>query len=173
METKIFDYGMNGEGVGSLDGKIVLVTNGLIDEIVDIQVINDYQNYSIGKLNKIIAESPKRQTPPCPYFYECGGCGLQHMIYDEQLKFKTNHIKKTIKKITGLDVKVNNTVACSTQFSYRNKMSFSVFENNCGLLKLNSKDIVNINSCPLADSTINKVLNIFKELVGEENITLE
>ena len=166
MEIKIFDYGMNGEGVGKIDGKIVLVDHALIDETVDIDIIEDNKNYCIGKLNSIITPSSNRQIPTCPYFYECGGCQLQHMNYLEQLKFKTNHIKKTIKKITSLDVQVNDTVACSNDFKYRNKMSFSVCEDCCGLLKFNSKEIVNMNSCPLATDEINSILSLFKEYLN-------
>ena len=103
METKIFDYGINGEGVGKIDGKIVLVNNTLVDEVAEIDIVEDHKNYAVGTPRKIIKPSCDRQIPPCPYFYECGGCQLQHMNYSEQLKFKTNHIKKTIKKITGLD----------------------------------------------------------------------
>ena len=169
METKIFDYGMNGEGVAKIDGKIALVENALIDEDVDIEIVEDNKNYALAKVNKIISESENRQAPPCPYFFECGGCDIQHMKYSEQLKFKTNHIKKTLKKICRIDFNVNNTVACSSEFNYRNKMSFSVNKKNCGLLKKNSKDIVNISSCPLADNHINKVLPIFNNYINIYN----
>ena len=144
METKIFDYGMNGEGVGKIDGKIVLVNNTLIDEVAEIDIVEDHKNYAVGTPRKIIKPSCDRQIPPCPYFYECGGCQLQHMNYSEQLKFKTNHIKKTIKKITGLDVNVNDTIPCANMFEYRNKMSFSVAESCCGLLKFNSNSIITV-----------------------------
>lgn len=166
METKIFDYGMNGEGVAKIDGKIVLINNALIDEIVDVEIIEDNRTYSVGKANKIISESNKRTTPSCPYFYECGGCDLQHMEYLEQLNFKSLNVQKTIKKITGLEVEVNNTVGCSSPFGYRNKMSFSVSNSSCGLLKLNSKDVVDIAYCPLAQPNINKILTIFKKFIN-------
>lgn len=165
METKVFDYGMNGEGVAKIDGKIVLINNALVDEIVDIDIITDNKNFSIGKCNSILTQSKMRQVPPCPYFYECGGCQLQHMKYEEQLKFKTNHVKKTIKKITGIDAVVNNTICCENPFAYRNKMSFSVNQNSCGLLKFNSKEIINIENCPLANTNINNILSIFKTFI--------
>lgn len=174
METNIFDYGMNGEGVGKIDEKIILVDNTLIDEVVDIEVIEDNKNYCLGKLNSIITASNNRQVPPCPHFSNCGGCQLQHMIYDEQLKFKTNHIKKTIKKITGLDVQVNDTIACSKTSKYRNKMSFSVHKSSCGLLKFNSKEIVDLSTCPLATDEINSILTIFKEyLTATKSISIK
>ena len=171
MQTKIIDYGMNGEGVSKLDGKVTLVDFALVDEVVDIELITDNGNYAIAKLNNVIKPSCRRTNPTCPYFYECGGCQLQHMNYEEQLLFKTNHVKKTIKKITGFEFDVNKTVACNNQFTYRNKMSFSVNNLNCGLLKQNSKEIVNISSCPLADSAINKVLKLYNGYINKYNIT--
>ena len=169
METKIFDYGMNGEGVGKIDGKITLIENSLLNEDVEIEIVEEQKNYSTAKLLNIKTPSPARQTPPCPYFFECGGCDIQHMSYNEQLKFKTLHIKKTLKKICNQDFIVNETVPCSSPFGYRNKMSFSVSENICGMFMKNSKEIVNIFSCPLADSNINNVLSIFKEYINIYN----
>ena len=166
MEIKIYDYGMNGEGVGNIDGKIVLVENSLVGDLVDVEITKDFNNYAIAKPIKFISSSNNRTNPPCPYFYECGGCQLQHMTYSEQLKLKTNHIRKTIKKITGLDVFVNETIPCSKQFNYRNKMSFTVYSKNCGLLKQHSNEIVDISNCPLADANINKVLKQFKTYIN-------
>lgn len=166
MQTKIFDYGMNGEGVAKIDGKILLVDYALIDETVDVEITIDNINYALAKTNKVIKQSENRATPPCPFYYECGGCQLQHMNYAEQLKFKTLNIKKTLKKICNLDVDVKETVACSNPFSYRNKMSFSVNGNKVGLLKQNSNEIVNINACSLATENINKVLDLFKTYIS-------
>ena len=166
METKIFDYGMNGEGVGKVDGKVVLVNNALIDEVVDVEIVEDFKNYSTATINNIIKQSQNRTVPICPYYTDCGGCQLQHMKYSEQLKFKTLNVQKTIKKITGLDVHVNETIPCSTPFGYRNKMSYSVSGSTCGLMQSNSNNIVDINSCPLSDEDINKVLYIFKDYIN-------
>ena len=162
MVVKVFDYGMNGEGVAKVDGKIILVNNALIGEDVDVDIVEDNENFAIANLKRIISSSDKRVKPYCPYFGECGGCQLQHMQYDEQLKFKTNHIRKTIKKITGLDVLVNETVPCSKDFNYRNKMSFSVKDKTCGMLKQKSNHLIDVQSCPLADEDINDILKIFK-----------
>lgn len=165
MQTKIFDYGMNGEGVAKLDGKVVLVDGALVDELVEIQITEENKNYSKATITELVEISPNRTTPLCPYFIICGGCDLQHMNYSEQLKLKALNIKKTIKKICSLEVDVKETIACSTTFNYRNKMSFS-FNGTCGLLKKNSKEIVNISHCPLATKNINNVLEIFKEYIS-------
>jgi len=169
MEIKIYDYGMNGEGVGAIDGKIILTNNALIGETVDAQIIEDNKNYATANVVNVIQSSPNRTKPKCPYFNMCGGCQLQHMTYDEQLKFKTLNIKKTLKKIAEIDFEVSPTVPCLSNFEYRNKMSFTINKENCGLLKHNSKDIVEISSCPLATNNINKVLSLFKEYLKSAN----
>ena len=162
MKIEIFDYGMNGEGVAKIDGKIALTPFCLVGEIVDANIVKDEKNMCYANIKNIILPSPERVNPPCPYFYECGGCDLQHMSYTEQLKFKQLLIKKTIKKICGLDLAVNNTVGCSFQFNYRNKISLNLKGNKLGFFKQNSKDIVEIDNCMIASENLNKILKIFK-----------
>ena len=162
MEIKTFDYGMNAEGVAKLDGKIILVNNALKDEVIEAKIVEDNKNYAIAQLKSLIQSNPNRTKPTCPHFQVCGGCQLQHMNYEEQLNFKSLNIKKTIKKICGLDVEVNPTIACSSPYGYRNKMSFSVNRNSVGLLKHNSQEIVDLNYCPLSTENTNKILQIFK-----------
>ncbi len=164
MQIKIYDYGMNGEGVGKIDGKVTLVDNAMLGEMVDAQIITSNKNYNLAKVNKIIDASGNRVSPPCPYFYECGGCSLQHFNYAEQLKFKTLLIKKTIKKIANLDVEVGECVPCDNVFNYRNKSSFVVGE-KLGFYKKNSKQIVDVKNCLISSTNINKVLQLFREYI--------
>ncbi len=170
MNCDIFDYGMNGEGVGKIDGKIVLLQGALKGENVDFEIEKDNKNYLIGKLTKICSSSKNRVNPPCPYFSICGGCDLQHMSYQEQLKFKQLLVKKTIKKISGLDVYVDDTIPSNNQYKYRNKVSFSVKNEVVGFYKFNTKNIVEIDNCLLASDDINKVLNLSKNYFkGNDN----
>lgn len=168
MIIDIFDYGMNGEGVGKIDGKIILVPNCLIGEVVDVEILQDFGNYAEAKLNKIIKVSDERVSPPCPWFGSCGGCDLQHMSYSEQLKFKTSLVQKTIKKISGQSKNVFLTIACEKQFQYRNKLSFNFRDNLFGFFKHNSKEIVPVTHCMLGTDNINKISEIFKEFLKNE-----
>ncbi len=163
MKTEIFDYGMNGEGVGKVDGKIVLLPNSLIGETVDFEIVNEEKNFSTGAVKNVEKRSKKRFVPKCPYFGTCGGCDIQHMCYDEQLNFKKLLVEKTIKKITGIEIKAEPTIASNKQFNYRNKISFNVQNNKIGFYKFNTKDIVDIKCCELADEKINKILTIFNK----------
>lgn len=165
MKLDIIDYGMNGEGVGKIDGKVILVDNAILGETVEIEIIKDNKNYATAKCVDTVTKSKNRQTPPCPYFYECGGCSLQHMNYCEQLKYKTTLVKKTLKKVANLDVDVKSCIACDNVFNYRNKTSFNFNNTKCGFYKENSKYIVEINNCLISSENINKVYALFKEFL--------
>ena len=170
MITKIFDYGMNGEGVSKVDGKIVLIPQALLDEELDIDIIEDFGNYATANINYICAPSINRTTPPCPYFSKCGGCDLQHMSYTEQLRFKRTLVKKTIKKIANIDVEVSPTVACTQEYNYRNKISINIDLNSCGYYKEGSKDIINIDTCMLANPIIQAIFTKFRQYLSTLDI---
>ena len=167
METIIFDYGMNGEGVAKIDGKIALINNCLVDEVVDAEIVLDNKNYCLARTNKIVKKSKNRVNPPCPYFYSCGGCALQHFSYAEQLKFKTDLVKKTLKKVADINYDVSACVGEETKsFYYRNKTAFQV-KNKIGFYAKQTNDLVEIDSCMISAPTINEVLKIFKTFLQD------
>jgi len=168
MELKIFDYGMNGEGVAKQDGKVCLVENAMLGEKIEAEIVEDNKNFSVCKLNKILLKSEQRVNPPCPYFGVCGGCDLQHMSKEEQLNFKKYLIEKEIKKIANIEVKVENIFSKNDYF-YRNKASFMIKNNNIGFFKKNSHEIVDINKCLISKLEINNILEKFKKFIKNSN----
>ena len=171
MQANIIDYGMNAEGVAKENNFIYLVPYALVGEKVEIQIIRQYKNYADAELQSILSPSPKRQSPPCPYFYDCGGCSLQHTSYDEQLRYKALLVKKTIKKIAQLDCDVSPTVPSDKIFHYRNKASFNFSIDRAGFYKQKSKEIVDISNCLILDENINKVYSLFLQyLKGHQSI---
>lgn len=160
---------MHGEGIATVDGKIFMVPNALIGEKVDAEIVEDKGNYAIARLEKIIQPSQCRVSPKCPYFNECGGCQLQHMDYSEQLLFKKNLVKKTIKKILGIDINVNNTVA-SKQYEYRNKASFAQKDEYIGYFIKNSNEVLSIENCPIQSKEINEIYLDVKNFINENHL---
>ena len=178
MLANITDYGMNGEGVAKIDNKVFLINNSLIGEQVEIEVVKDFGNYAIGKVSKIITKSPNRADLACANCNNCGGCCLQHMQYEEQLKFKSILVEKTLKKVSNISFPVKTCIASDSQFNYRNKVSFNFSNNQSGFYKPNSHDIVEISSCNLASENINKVYSLFvnylktNKLSGVKNLVV-
>lgn len=172
MKLTIINQGINGEGVAIDNGKIFFVPGAIIGEIVDCEITKDFGNYANTKLIKIISPSTNRVEPVCPYFEKCGGCDLQHMNYKTQLEFKQNLVKSTLKKVGEIDCEVLPTICCSTQFNYRNKISFSCSENAIGFKAKSSSSIVDVDFCPLANENINKIFSIIKKHLTNNKISM-
>ena len=86
LEIIIDRLGVNGEGIAVHNGKVIFVPFALPEEKVKIHIINDKNSFLIAKLLEISQKSNDRCEVSCPYFKKCGGCDIQHLKYEEQLK---------------------------------------------------------------------------------------
>lgn len=164
---KIIDLGINGEGVGKEDGKVFFVKNALPEEDVEIEVLKENKNFSFAKATKIKTKSKFRIEPLCPYYGVCGGCGLQHLMYEKQLEFKRDLVKNTLKKVGEIETDVNLTVPSDEIYFYRNKSVFPFYVDakvlSIGMFEESSHNIVDIPECKIAKQGINKILKISRE----------
>ena len=78
-------------------------------------------------ITEVHEASPDRVTAPCPVFGTCGGCQLQHMDYQAQLRWKREVVRQLLRDIGGFEYPpLLDTVACADPWHYRNHMRFSV-----------------------------------------------
>ena len=96
IELEILDNGINFEGISRVDNKVVFVPDAIKGEKVLTKIIKVNKNFCIGKIEKIIEESSKRQTPFCSVYKRCGGCSAQHIKYRAQLEIKYENVKNTL-----------------------------------------------------------------------------
>ncbi|MCX7842283.1 MAG: 23S rRNA (uracil(1939)-C(5))-methyltransferase RlmD, partial [Clostridia bacterium] len=116
-----------GQGVGRINGFTVFVDGALPGETAEIKIIKLAKSYGVGKLLKITKAAAARVKPFCASYPRCGGCGLQHMHYEEQLRFKTNTVRDAIKRIGKLeDVIIHDTLGMENPMNYRNKAQYPV-----------------------------------------------
>src|SRR6266478_5704471 len=85
---------VGGEGVGRLsDGCVVFVPRTAPGDRIRLREgsLHRHRNFARAELGEIVESGPGRVAPPCPHYVHdhCGGCQLQHLAYDEQLKAKT------------------------------------------------------------------------------------
>ena len=96
ITTVIEDIGVDGEGIGKIDGYTFFIKDAVIGDRVEAKVMKAKKNYAYAHLEKIIEKSDKRTEPVCPYHRQCGGCQIQILDYKEQLVFKQNKVKSYI-----------------------------------------------------------------------------
>lgn len=100
---EIDGYGHSGEGIGHVDGYTLFVQGAIPGEQVRVRVVKAKKNYGYGKILSVEETSDARVEPVCPVARRCGGCELQHMSYEEQLRFKTGHVRECMERIGGVD----------------------------------------------------------------------
>ena len=124
--------GSEGEGIIKTEGTTAFVPFCLVGERVRFKALKVKGNIAYGKLVKVITHAYSRVKPVCPVFGKCGGCDLQHMSYEEQLKFKKDSVSNVLSKIGGIYAPVNETVPCLAEYNYRNKLVLPIGEDESG-----------------------------------------
>ena len=110
LELSICSYGMEGEGVAKLDSYVIFIPGCLIGEKVKVQVVEVKKSFARAKVIKVIEAAKERIQPLCPIYFRCGGCSMQHVNYDYQLKVKKDNIKNCIDRACKIDCKVDDVV---------------------------------------------------------------
>ena len=145
----IDDLGMNGEGIAHENKRAVFVPFYLPGEVVEN--------------GELLKKSEFRITPVCPYFKTCGGCHLQHLKYEETLKFKEDKIKNIFKKFK-IKVKVLPCEPSPKIYNYRNKLTLKCDGEKLGLYKINTHEVVDIAECKISSNEINRAIKIIREI---------
>lgn len=172
--TECIDYTHDGMGVVKIDGFPVFVKNMLVSETGKVKIIKVLKNYAVGRLVEIINPSKDRVDPRCPLFKQCGGCHLQHLSFDEQLRFKTKRVKDVLERIGHCNVFVNDCIMMDDPWFYRNKVQVPVGIQNhrivTGFYKQHSNDIIPMDTCYIQNELSNQIVNRVRELMEEYDI---
>ena len=149
--VKISDLNHDGEGVGRLENLVIFVPGALPGEEAKIEIVEQRKNYLRAQLIEITIKSPDRITPPCSYFYTCGGCQLQHLAYPGQLIWKESRVKAALYRIGKLKLPVLPTIGMDDPYHYRNKARFHITvvgdRIRAGFFKNKSRQIIEIENC--------------------------
>ena len=164
-DIKIIDILQDGRGVGKADSKVYFIEKAIFGEICDIEITNEKKNFIEAKKIKTKKQSCHYKQPPCPYYYECGGCSIMDINYQSQIDLKKNLIKNALEKSSKIKID-DIEILKSKELGYRNKIRLKITkEGNLAYNKKYSNDLVEIKDCLLAK-------NLIRESLGKiENIT--
>ena len=166
-----------GQGVGKIDGFVVFVDNALLGEIVDVNIIKQTKSYAVGTIAKLVKPSEKRVEPFCPVYDKCGGCSIQHMSYEEQLEFKTDTVRQSLKRIGGLEnVQVHDAIGMDSPFHYRNKVQYPVgtlgTDIKIGFYEKASHNIIDSDVCDIQPQESNAIRDIVRDFFKAKGISI-
>ena len=159
-----------GEGLARTPQGVLLVAGVLPGERARVQVEERRQGVRRARLRELLAASPKRIVPDCPYFGRCGGCHYQHTSYQRQLEIKKEVLLECFERIGKLHLDIPITVLPSEPWHYRNRTRFqienqsSVFQ--MGYFELSSHHLCPVERCPISVPAINAAIEKLNHGVG-------
>ncbi|MBQ3038444.1 MAG: 23S rRNA (uracil(1939)-C(5))-methyltransferase RlmD [Clostridia bacterium] len=165
-----------GMGVAHIDGFCIFVAQGVTHDKVKIMILKVKSGYAYAKITELIEKSSYRTESVCSVFAKCGGCQLMHIDYEYQLKIKENIINDALRRLGGLDCKVEQMIGAEKSLRYRNKMIFPVGKdkNNmpvCGFYRERSHDIIPLDDCFLGDEVCGKIITAFNSFMQKNYIS--
>lgn len=171
--------GINGEGVGFYKRNVVFVKGALPGEVVTAKVVKIHKSYAEGEILKVREPSKDRVTPPCAVYEQCGGCQLQHLSYEGQLKEKRDiviqSLEKYVKELVD-KVEVRPTIGMEIPWNYRNKSAFQVRKEGnrilAGLYVEGTNKLLNIEDCTVQHPLTTKITVGVRKLFQKLNIPI-
>lgn len=101
----------------------------------------------------------------CPHYKKCGGCHLQNMTYEEQLKYK--QIKSI--KLLGKFAHVKEIIGMENPNHYRCKVQAAFSKDRTGIIsgvyQSSTHKIVPIDSCMIEDKTADEIIVTIRKLL--------
>ena len=166
LKVTIEDMGHDGEGIGKADGYTLFVKDAVIGDVIEAKIMKAKKNYAYARMMRILEPSPHRVEPVCPMARPCGGCQLQMMDYQEQLRFKQKKIEDNLRRIGGFEqIPMEPILGMEQPFRYRNKAQFPVGTDKEGNLVTGfyagrTHDIINNRNCYLGVEENRQVLDV-------------
>ncbi len=150
--------------LGGEHGRVVFVRHALPGERITAEITEVHKGYLRADAVEIFQASPDRVEPPCPFAHPggCGGCDLQHVASDAQLRWKTDIVREQLRRLAGLtddSVRVEPLPGSGDRLlGWRSRVRYAIdAAGRPGLLQHRSHQVVAIDRCRIAHPAIQEL----------------
>ena len=156
-----------GAGLGRIEGRVVLAPFVLPGETTRVEVRRERPGMLEASLVEVLAPSPHRVAPVCPYFGRCGGCAYQHASYEFQLDQKRAILVEALRRVGKIRAPDRIEVIAGPPWEYRNRSQFHLAGGRIGYLEAGSHRLCPVDHCPISSPRINEALQALREMMEE------
>ncbi|UCC68640.1 MAG: class I SAM-dependent RNA methyltransferase, partial [Armatimonadota bacterium] len=155
IHLRLESLAAGGEAVGRHEGMAVFALWGCPGDEAEVEITEVSHRFARGVVRAVISPSADRVEPPCPHFGDCGGCQIQHIAYEAQLRHKATILRDSLSRIGGLpDVEVGDTWGMDDPWRYRGRAEYHGQLDSSGQLVLgfarhHSHDMLALQECRL------------------------
>ena len=149
-----------GDGVGRTEGMVVFVPRTAPGDVARVRLARS-KRFARGHLESLESASPDRIEPLCPHYTidRCGGCQLQHLSYEAQLRAKGSIIAEALRRIGRRDVGDVPVEPSDARWRYRRKLTLHLRREGSGWIAgLHPYDdpasVFDLSDCPITDERV-------------------
>jgi len=169
--VKVEQPAYGGIFIGRHKGKIVMIRGAVLPgETVRVKVDEERRDYIKAAVKEILDPSPFRIEPACRYFGTCGGCQLQHIPHEMQIRLKEEILMDCMKRQAQTDTNLSEPIIDSDPWHYRLRGQFKVSHGSIGFYRERTREIVDIDYCPLMRENINEYLGKTREILKDDHV---
>jgi 23S rRNA (uracil-5-)-methyltransferase RumA len=169
-----------GKGIVRVGEETAVVKMCLPGQKIRFSVNKVRKGKAEGRLLEVLEASPLETGHPCSHFGLCGGCTYLSLPYEEQLKIKSDQVKRLLDGVlTGRqrDFRYEGIKASPAEYEYRNKMEFSFGdEYKDGPLALGMHrrgsfyDLVTVEDCRIVDADYRLILGTVRAYFADRQV---
>ena len=170
--VRIHDLDAKGRGVGRADGKTTIVHGALPGEEVVCRRVKRRRNHDEAVVQEIVESSPDRVEPQCRFYGRCGGCSLQHLSYDAQLRHKERTLLAALAAAVSVSSGQIMPALAGSPWRYRRKARLGAryvpgrFGALVGFRERVPNRVADISDCEVLADPSGSLLMPLRELVG-------
>lgn len=172
IQASVDNFSHDCRGIARINGKTTFIQGVLPKEEVKFQYQSIRKDYDEGKLVKLIKPSDDRVAPLCLHFDQCGGCSLQHMGAQAQIKAKQNILLDLLSRMARVEPEQVLPPLAEHPWNYRNKARLSVryVEKKQSTLmgfreRYSPRFITEITQCPVLHAKVDKDIIRLRQLL--------
>jgi len=174
---EITDISHEGHGIGHVGSLTVFVPNSVPGDRALVHIEIRKSRYAVARLLRLIQPSPDRIEPGCVYAADCGGCTLQTLSYEAQLKLKQRQVKEALTRIgktISIDKIMRPILGMADPWHYRSKVQMPVSgtskEPKIGFYAPNSHEVVDARICKVQPPVCDKVQSVVRDFIRSNHI---
>jgi 23S rRNA (uracil1939-C5)-methyltransferase len=171
FETTIEGLSHEGRGICHHNGKIVFVFAALPGEVVKIQINKSTSKFAEASVIEVISPSADRIQPHCPHFGVCGGCSMQHVSSETQIRLKQQSLREMVEH-AGIQVGEWLPPLTTHPWGYRRKarlgVKFVIKKQRLlvGFRERNKPYLADMQQCPILIDRVGQHLEELMQLIN-------
>ena len=126
FEVEVVDLSHDGRGVARHQGKAIFVAGALPGETVRVMRQKRRSRHDEAELVEVLLSSPDRVAAPCAHYDRCGGCALQHLSPEAQLRAKHAQLVSELTRIGKVTPEIWLDPLSGPWLQYRRKARLGV-----------------------------------------------